>query len=137
MPIETKLQKVFTGTWSQNLTYSVKYKTNFESTYRLIANNLFTNQVYELDFTNVPLQRDEYITDVVFEFGRVESGFTQVQAPFMFTQVNPYLADRTEIVNYTEVFGFYNRYKVTAESVWRTLIFNKTLPKIKLPKTGC
>ena len=137
LPIETKLQKVFTGTWSQNLTYSVKYKTNFESTYRLIANNLFTNQVYELDFTNVPLQRDEYITDVVFEFGRVEAGFTQVQAPFMFTQVNNYLADRTEIVNYTEVFGFYNRYKVTAESVWRTLIFNKTLPKIKLPKTGC
>ena len=55
----------------------------------------------------------------------------------MFTQVNPYLADRTEIVNYTEVFGFYNRFKVSAESVWRTLIFNKTLPKIKLPKTGC
>ena len=84
----------------------------------------------------MPLQRDEYITDVVFEFGRVESGFVQVQAPFMFVQVNNYLADRTEIVNYTEVFGFYNRVKVTANSVWRTLIFNKTLPKIKLPKTG-
>ena len=137
LPIETKLTKVYTGTWSQNLTYSVKYKTNFENNYRLVANNLFTTQVYELDFTNVPLQKDEYITDIIFEFGRVESGFTQVQAPFMFVRVNNYLKDNTEIVNYTEAFGFYNLTKVSGNSVWRTRIFNKTLPKIKLPKTGC
>lgn len=136
LPIETKLQKVFTGTWSQNLTYSVKYKTNFETTYRLIADNLFTTQIYELDFTNVPLQRDEYITDIVFEFGTVEAGFTQVQAPFIYTQINNYLKDGTEIMNYTEVFGFYNNYKVSGNSSWKTLIFNKTLPIVKLPKTG-
>ena len=136
MPIETKLQKVFTGTWSQNLTYSVKYKTNFEATYRLVADNLFTTQVYELDFTNIALQRDEYITDIVFEFGTVEAGFTQVQAPFIYTKVNNYLKDGTEIINYTEVFGFYNNYKVSGNSSWKTSIFNKTLPKVKLPKTG-
>ena len=136
LPIETKLQKVYTGTWSQNLTYSVKYKTNFESTYRLIADNLFTTQVYELDFTNIALQRDEYITDIVFEFGTVEAGFTQVQAPFIYTKVNNYLKDKTEIINYTEVFGFYNNYKVSGNSSWKTLIFNKTLPIVKIPKTG-
>ena len=136
LPIETKLQKVFTGTWSQNLTYSVKYKTNFETTYRLVADNLFTTQVYELDFTNLPLQKDEYVTDIVFEFGTVEAGFTQVQAPFIYTKVNNYLKDGTEIMNYTEVFGFYNNYKVSGNSSWKTLIFNKTLPKVKLPKTG-
>lgn len=136
LPIETKLQKVFTGTWSQNLTYSVKYKTNFETTYRLVADNLFTTQVYELDFTKLSLQRDEYITDIVFEFGTVEAGFTQVQAPIVYTKVNNYLKDGTELINYTEVFGFYNNYKVSGNSSWKTLIFNKTLPKIKLPKTG-
>lgn len=136
LSIETKLQKVFTGTWSQNLTYSVKYKTNFESTYRLVADNLFTTQVYELDFSNIALQSDEYITDIVFEFGTVEAGFTQVQAPFIYTKVNNYLKDGTEIMNYTEAFGFYNNYKVSGNSSWKTLIFNKTLPKVKLPKTG-
>ncbi|MBO5179345.1 MAG: Cys-Gln thioester bond-forming surface protein [Clostridia bacterium] len=136
LPIETKLQKVFTGTWSQNLTYSVKYKTNFETTYRLVADNLFTTQVYELDFTNIALQRDEYITDIVFEFGTVEAGFTQIQAPFIYTKVNNFLKDGTEIMNYTEVFGFYNNYKVSGNSSWKTLIFNKTLPIIKIPKTG-
>ena len=39
-------------------------------------------------------------------------------------------------MNYTEVFGFYNNYKVSGNSSWKTLIFNKTLPKVKLPKTG-
>lgn len=136
LPIETKLQKVYTGTWSQNLTYSAKYKTNFETTYRLVADNLFTTQIYELDFTNLPLQKDEYVTDIVFEFGTVEAGFTQVQAPFIYTKVNNYLKDGTEIMNYTEVFGFYNNYKVSGNSSWKTLIFNKTLPKVKLPKTG-
>lgn len=136
LPIETKLQKVFTGTWNQNLNYSVKYKTNFESTYRLVADNLFTTQVYELDFSNIALQSDEYITDIMFEFGTVEAGFTQVQAPFIYTKVNNYLKDGTEIMNYTEAFGFYNNSKVSGNSSWKTLIFNKTLPKVKLPKTG-
>lgn len=136
LPIETQIQKLYTGTWNQNLVYSVKYKTNCGTSYRVLVNNLFTNQVYELDFTNIALQKDEYVTDIVFEFGTVEAGFTQVQAPIVYTKVNNYLKDGTEIINYTEVFGFYNNYKVSGNSSWKTLIFNKTLPKIKLPKTG-
>ena len=135
LPIETQLQKVFTGTWSQNLNYSVKYKTNFSNEYKLMKDNLFSTQVYELDFTAIPLQRDEFITDIVFEFGTVQAGFTQVEAPFMFVKINNYLKDKTEIINYTEVFGFYNNYKVSGNSSWRTTIFNKSEP-IKLPKTG-
>ena len=92
-------------------------------------------KVYELDFTAIPLQRDEFITDIVFEFGTVQAGFTQVEAPFMFVKINNYLKDKTEIINYTEVFGFYNNYKVSGNSSWRTTIFNKSEP-IKLPKTG-
>ena len=102
LPIETKLQKVYTGTWSQNLTYSVKYKTNFESTYRLVADNLFTTQVYELDFTNIALQRDEYITDIVFEFGTVEAGFTQVQAPFIYRNHEAPDLDKIKELNKTQ-----------------------------------
>ena len=136
LPIQTKLEKVYTGTWSQNLTYSVKYKTNFSSEYKLVRDNLFTTQVYELDFTNIPLQTDERITDIIFEFGTVEAGFTQVEAPFIYVRINNYLNDGTEILNYTEVVGYYNNYRVSGESAWKTKIFNKTKPE-KLPKTGC
>lgn len=136
LPIETKLQKVFTGTWNENLTYTVSYKTNLDSNYKVFRTNLFTNQIYELDFSNVPLQLDEYITDYIFEFGTVKAGFTQVEAPFVFVEVNNYLADGREFVNYTEVTGNYEEIIVSANSSWKTIIYNKTLKPVKLPKTG-
>lgn len=136
LPIETKLQKVFTGTWNENLTYTVSYKTNLDSNYKVFRTNLFTNQIYELDFSSVPLQVDEYITDYIFEFGTVKAGFTQVEAPFVFVEVNNYLADGREFVNYTEVRGNYKEIVISANSSWKTIIYNKTLKPVKLPKTG-
>ena len=135
LPIETKIQKIYTGTWNENLTYKVSYKTNFDSTYRVFKDNLFTNQNYELDLSTVALQRDEYITDFIFEFGTVKAGFSQLESPFIFVKVNNYLKNGTEFVNYTEVQGYYNEIKITATDSWKTTIYNYTLP-IKLPKTG-
>lgn len=135
LSIETKIQKIFTGTWNENLTYKVSYQTNFDSTYRVFRDNLFTNQNYELDLSTVALQKDEYITDFIFEFGTVKAGFSQVEAPFIFVKVNNYLKNGTEFVNYTEVQGYYNTVKITATDSWKTTIYNYTLP-IKLPKTG-
>lgn len=135
LPIETKIQKIYTGTWNENLTYKVSYKTNFDSSYKVFRDNLFTNQNYELDLSTVALQRDEYITDFIFEFGTVKAGFSQVEAPFIFVKVNNYLKNGTEFINYTEVQGYYNEIKITATDSWRTTIYNYTLP-IKLPKTG-
>ncbi len=135
LPIETKIQRIYTGTWNENLIYKVSYKTNFDSTYRVFKDNLFTNQNYELDFTTVALQTDEYITDFIFEFGTVKAGFSQVESPFIFVKVNNYLKNGTEFINYTEVQGYYNQIKITATDSWKTTIYNYTLP-VKLPKTG-
>ena len=135
LPIETKIQKIYTGTWNENLTYRVSYKTNFDSSYKVFRDNLFTNQNYELDLSTVALQRDEYITDFIFEFGTVKAGFSQVESPFIFVKVNNYLKNGTEFINYTEVQGYYNEIKITATDSWKTTIYNYTL-SIKLPKTG-
>ena len=102
----------------------------------MFRTNLFTNQIYELDFASVPLEVDEYITDYIFEFGTVKAGFTQVEAPFVFVEVNNYLADGREFINYTEVTGNYKEIIVSANSSWKTIIYNKTLKPVKLPKTG-
>ncbi len=135
LPIETKIQKIYTGTWNENLTYKVSYKTNFDSSYKVFRDNLFTNQNYELDLSTIALQRDEYITDFIFEFGTVKAGFSQVESPFIFVKVNNYLKNGTEFINYTEVQGYYNTIKITATDSWKTTIYNYTLP-VKLPKTG-
>ena len=135
LPIETKIQKIYTGTWNENLTYRVSYKTNFDSSYKVFRDNLFTNQNYELDLSTVALQRDEYITDFIFEFGTVKAGFSQVESPFIFVKENNYLKNGTEFINYTEVQGYYNEIKITATDSWKTTIYNYTL-SIKLPKTG-
>lgn len=136
LPIETKIQKIYTGTWNENLRYKVSFKTNLNKNYRLFKDNLFTNKNYELDFTSIPLQADEYITDYIFEFGTVKAGFSQVEAPFIFVKVNNFLNDGREFINYTEVMGYYYEIKVTATDSWRTTIYNKTIKPVKLPKTG-
>ena len=136
LPIQTTIQKIYTGTWNENLRYKVSFKTNLNKNYRLFKDNLFTNKNYELDFTSIPLQADEYITDYIFEFGTVKAGFSQVEAPFIFVKVNNFLNDGTEFVNYTEVMGYYYEIKVTATDSWKTTIYNKTIKPVKLPKTG-
>ena len=136
LPIETKLQKIYTGTWNENLIYKVSYKTNLNSNYKVFRDNLFTNQNYELDFTTINLQIDEYITDYIFEFGTVKAGFSQVESPFIFVKVNKYLKDGREFVNFTEVKGYYNEILVSATDSWKTIIYNKTIKPVKYPKTG-
>lgn len=136
LPIETKIQKIYTGTWNQNLTYTVSYKTNMNKEYTVFRSGLFTNQVYELDFSQIPLQVDEYITDYIFDFGTVKAGFSQVEAPFAFVKVNNYLASGREFINYTEVSGNYDEITVSANDSWKTIIYNYSLKPVKLPKTG-
>ncbi len=135
LPLETDLQRVFTGTWNENLVYRVVYKTNFDSNYKVFKDNLFTSQNYELDFTTVPLQIDEKITDVFFEFGTVRAGFSQVEAPFIFVKVKNYLNNGHEFINYTDVGGYYNEIHISGDDSWKTTIYNKRVPE-KLPKTG-
>lgn len=62
LPAEVlRIDKVYTGTWSQDLEYEVYYKTNSSEEYILFKDNLNTQQVYELDFNSVELKTDEYI----------------------------------------------------------------------------
>ncbi len=67
-----RLQKMTTGTWNQDLTYKVYYKTNKSNDYVLFKEDLSTNENYDLDFTQIVLADDEYITETCFDFGKVE-----------------------------------------------------------------
>ena len=130
--------KVFTGTWSHHLTYQVSYKTNYSSSYRVLASGLSTKTDYELSIhPNVlGLQSGEYVTDIRWEFGTVPAGFCSVVNPRLQAQVLATLPQGYKIVNRADVGGLYCGEWLTAQSSWTTLIYGNPTPPPELPKTG-
>ena len=132
-----RLQKMTTGTWNQDLTYKVYYKTNKSEDYILFKDNLNTQENYNLDFTTVGLTEDEYITETMYDFGRVEKGFRESTSPKMNCKSFDTLKENDTFTNHTKTVGVY--YGVTAEanSKWTTITH---IPQEEhetiLPKTG-
>ncbi len=126
-----------TGTWNQDLTYKVYYKTNKSEDYILFKDNLNTKENYDLDFTTINLTEDEYITETMYDFGKVEKGFKESTSPTMQCESFDTLKENDTFTNHTKTVGVY--YGVTAEanSKWTTITH---IPQEKheqtLPKTG-
>ena len=67
------LNSIVTGTYNQQLSYKVVYKTNLSgSSYRTLADNLSTSKNYVLDARPaiLKLASNERITEVMFVFDR-------------------------------------------------------------------
>ncbi len=132
-----RLEKMTTGTWNQDLTYKVYYKTNKSEDYILFKDNLNTQENYDLDFTTIELAEGEYITETMYDFGRVEKGFKESTSPTMQCKSLDTLKEDDTFTNHTKTVGVY--YGVTAEanSKWTTITH---IPQEKheetLPKTG-
>ena len=137
LPTEAvRLKTIFTGTWNESLTYSVTYKTNQKSNYRVLAANLTSQTSHTLDCTPAALKlaANEYITDIRFEFGTVKAGFTEVEAPVFVVNTLATLPDGYRIVNRADVGGKTGEMWVVAKDTWVTVNLGK--PKGSLPKTG-
>lgn len=132
----TRITRLFTGTYNQNLNYTILYKTNKNSTFKVLKDNLFTDRVYEIDCTQ-GLQTGEYVTDIKFEFGTVEVGFREVERPFLYCKVNENLPDKYQFTNRAEVGGTYEMQTVKTEDNFTTIVYVPAPEnKGKLPKTG-
>jgi uncharacterized surface anchored protein len=129
--------KVFTGTWSDRLTYRVTYKTNYSADYKVLASGLSTKTDYELSIhPNVlGLSGGEYVTDVRFEFGTVPSGFRSVKNPKIELQLLYTLPKDYKVVNRADVGGLYIDEWETAQASWVTVV-TKGYDPPPLPKTG-
>ena len=129
------ITRLFTGTFNQNLNYTIYYKTNRTGAFRILQDNLFTNKVYEIDCTK-GLMAGEYITDIKYEFGTVEPGFKEVERPFIYCRTYNNLPNGYQFTNRVEVGGMYEMQKVKAEDTFTTKIYAPTVDRGKLPKTG-
>ena len=136
IPVEAvRVEKIQTGTWNEDLKYSVWYKTN-KNDFKIIAEGLSTQQNNEINFNNLELEEDEYITEYEFRFGKVKSGFSEVEKPRLYCNVIDNLENGFKFINNTKVTGNYKDKKAEAEDYWITLIYNKQPEPEKLPRTG-
>lgn len=132
-----RLEKMTTGTWNQNLAYNVYYKTNKSEDYILFKEGLKTDENYDLDFTILKLSEDEYITETMFDFGKVNTGFKESTNPTMKCKSFNTLQNNVTFTNCTRTTGIYFGITAEANNNWTTLVhIPEKMVEIKLPRTG-
>lgn len=131
-----RCEKLVTGTYNQQLSYKIVYRTNLSEEYRTINDNLSTGRNYALDISNAALglASDEYLTEIMFVFGRVNAGFAQVENPYLYARTVPGLPHGSSFVNQADVGGVYDGQWITSISRWVTKIYNYT--QFDMPRTG-
>ena len=136
LPAFAHLQKIVTGTWNVPGSYKIVYKTTLSGdTYRVLADNLSTQQNYVLDASPAALglASNEVITEFMVVFGVVPANFRQVEAPQVYCNVVSWLTGGTQFVNQADTGGVYNGQWIMATSRWVTKVYKPSEP---LPRTG-
>lgn len=132
-----RLETMTTGTWNQDLTYNVYYKTNKSDDYVLFKENLKTTENYDLDFTTIKFAEDEYIVETMFNFGKVDVGFKEDTKPTMVCKSFDTLKESDTFTNYTKTVGVYFGVTAEANSKWTTIThIPQEKHEPKLPRTG-
>ena len=124
-----------TGTYSARLNYRILYKTNYNTSYQVLASNLLTSNNYSFSLNAIPMQAGEVVTDIYFDFGKVPVGFQSVVNPTLSVMVNGNAVNGYQMVNRADVGGKYQGTWQTATASWVTII-RRLWNTPTLPKTG-
>lgn len=129
--------RIYTGTWNEELNYSVWYKTNLNDEYVMLVDGLNSTVNNEVKFTDIDFKDGEFLTDFEFRFGTVKSGFREVEQPRLYCDMKDNLGNGFIFTNHTMVSGNYEDKYVEDKDDWTTITYYKDI-KIneKLPKTG-
>lgn len=130
-----RITKLITGTYNQDLNYSIYYKTN-KNDYRVLKDNLNTKVNNYIDFSNVELDSDEYITEFKANFGTVDVGFESIINPYIFVRINSSVNNDDVFTNKTRIEGYHKTYLVWDEDNHTTKVYKKEIEVKKLPRTG-
>ena len=131
-----RLQKMSTGTWTQDIKYNVYYKTNKSDEYILYEKDLSSKKNYELDFSLIELSEDEYIVETMFDFGKVDLGFKEEDFPTMECKSLETLNEENTFTNKTKTIGVFGVVKAESSSKWTTVVHVPNKPDKVLPRTG-
>lgn len=132
-----RVDKIYTGTWNEDLEYSIWYKTN-KNDYKMLVDKLNTQVNNEVSFKTAELEEDEFITEYELRFGTVKAGFSEVEAPILYCDMLEGLGNGFVFTNHTKVFGNYEDKYVEDTDEWTTVTYFKEIEVTqKLPRTGC
>ena len=137
LPTEAvRIDKIYTGTWNEDLEYAVYYKTNKSDEYVLFKDKLNTQKIYELNFNELKLAEDEYVTEYEFRFGTVKVGFQEVESPILYCNMLDGLGNGFVFTNHTKVSGTYYDACVEDTDDWTTITYYKEIKVNEvLPRT--
>ena len=130
-----RVDEILTGTWNQELEYSIWYRTN-KNDYKVIAENLSSQINNKIDFKNIKLEEDEYITEYEFRFGTVNPEFSEIESPRLYCNVMDNLTNGLIFTNNTKIRGEYLKKYVEDNDYWTTIVYNKEKTVEILPRTG-
>ncbi len=133
LPDEVRLQKLQTGTYNEDLKYSVYYSTNKRENIKL-QDNLSTKVNNKIDFTNLELAKDEYVTAFQLKFGTVKIGFSNVEKMTVTTKAIEGLEKDSVFENNVNVEGTYIDVPTEDEDDVPTKVYENVLKVTKVSK---
>ena len=89
----------------------------------------------KIDFDYNGLASNEYVTEVMFVFGTVKSGFAQVETPYIYCKALSNLSHEYRFANKTDVGGLWNGQWIMGNDSFVTVVYGKKTTKV-LPRTG-
>ena len=130
-----RFRSIHTGTWNERLTYSVEYQTS-KGDWHILEDGLSSQTNHELDCSRsaLHLKSGEYVTAFRFNFGTVQAGFREVEAPYITCTVNGDLPSSYRFTNRTDAGGQRHGEWTIDKDSWVTVIFSSK--KTKFPQTG-
>jgi len=137
LPTEAvRLEKIWTGVWSERVKMELQIKTNLKTSYRTVKKNLLSTVNNEIDCSRsaLGLAANEYVTEFKLVFGEVQPGFHETTGAKVQVKVLDTVENGQKFTNKTDVSGRYIKEWVYDTDGWTSVAYNK--PKGDLPKTG-
>ena len=137
LPTEVvRLEKIWTGVWSERVMMELQIKTNLKTSYRTVRKNLLSTANNEIDCsqTALGLAGGEYVTEFRLVFGEVQPGFHEVTGPKVQVKVMDTVENGRKFTNKVDVGGWYIDKLIYDTDGWTCVSYNR--PRGDLPKTG-
>ena len=124
-----RVNKMSLGTFNQENSYNLYYKTNLKNEYELLLEEVSTKKSEEIDFTK-ELSSDEYITNIKIDFGTVDVGFKTENDAIIKAKVNSNVKRDDIFENKVLLTSNYKGFNLSKPSSWKTIVYEI------LPLTG-
>lgn len=121
-----RVTKIKLGTYNQDNSYNLYYKTNFSEDYILMLEDINTKTTEEIDFSK-ELSDNEFITNIKLDFGSVDIGFKSEEDTLIFAKVNSNVKSGDVFENKVCLQASFNGYNLSKSSNWKTRVY-KVLP---------